>query len=163
MENKQQDNRRKLHELIKDIKFTMLTTVDARGELRSRPMTTLEADPGGDLLFFTRDDAPKVEEAQQEQRVNLSYADPGDNNYVSVSGSARLVRDRAKIRELWKPVHKAFFEGPDDPHLAILSVTPHAAEYWSSSSNWLGQAIDMVKTMITGDQKDMGENEKLRL
>jgi general stress protein 26 len=161
MEDKQQDNRRKLHALIKDIKFAMLTTVDAGGELRSRPMTTLESEPGGDLWFFTRDDAPKVEETQHEQRVNLSYADPADNKYVSVSGAARLVRDRAKIRELWKPVHKAFFEGPDDPHLALLRVTPHAAEYWSSASNWLGQAIDMVKTMITGDERNMGDNQKL--
>lgn len=163
MEDKQQDNRSKLHALIKDIKFAMLTTVDAGGELRSRPMTTLESEPGGDLWFFTRDDAPKVEETQQEQRVNLSYADPADNKYVSVSGSAQLVRDRAKIHELWKPVHKAFFEGPDDPHLALLRVTPHAAEYWSSASNWLGQAIDLVKTMITGDERNMGENKKLRL
>lgn len=163
METKQ-DNRRKLQELIKDIKFAMLTTVDASGELRSRPMTTLESEPdGGDLFFFTRDDAPKVEEAQQERHVNLSYADPGDNNYVSVSGTARLLRDRAKIHELWKPVHKAFFEGPDDPHLAILKVTPTSAEYWSSASNWLGQAIALAKTMITGDEKSMGENKKLNL
>ena len=153
----------KLHELIKDIKFAMLTTVDAGGYLRSRPMTTLQADAGGDLYFFTRDDAPKVEQTEQERHVNVSYSEPSDHRYVSVSGVARLVYDRAKIQELWRPPHKAFFEGPDDPHLALLRVTPQEAEYWISGSNWLGQAIGLVKTMITGDIKDMGENEKLKL
>ena len=163
METTPQDNLAKLHELIKDIKFTMLTTVDPRGSLRSRPMTTLDPGSDGALWFFTRDDAAKVDETQKDHQVNLSYANPGDHQYVSVSGTARLVRDRAKIRELWKPPHKAFFEGPDDPHLALLRVTPHEAEYWTSGSNWLGQAIRMVTTMITGDTKDMGENEKLKL
>jgi general stress protein 26 len=153
----------KLHELIKDIKFAMLTTVDAGGYLRSRPMTTLEADQGGDLYFFTRDDAPKVEQTEQEHHVNVSYSEPSDHRYVSVSGTARLIYDREKIRELWRPPHKAFFEGPDDPHLAVLRVTPQEAEYWDSGSNWLGQAIGFVKTMITGDENDMGENEKLKL
>ncbi len=163
MESTQQDNIGKLHDLIKDIKFAMLTTVDPRGSLRSRPMTTLDPGSDGALWFFTRDDAPKVEEAQQDHEVNLSYADPGDHRYVSVSGSARLVRDRAKIKELWKPAHKAFFEGPDDPHLALLRVTPHDAEYWTSGTNWIGQAFRFVTTMITGDVKNMGENEKLKL
>jgi len=153
----------RLHELIKDLKFAMLTTVDDRGNLRSRPMTTLEAEPGDDLWFFTRDDAPKVEETVKEHHVNLSYADPSDHRYVSVSGVARIVYDRAKIHELWRPPHKAFFEGPDDPHLAILRVTPQEAEYWASGTNWLGQAFRFVTTMITGNQKDMGENEKLKL
>ncbi len=163
MENTHQDNLTKLYGLIKDIKFVMLTTVDAKGQLRSRPMTTLEAEPDGDLWFFTRDDAPKVAEAEQERHVNLAYAEPADHRYVSVSGVARIVRDRAKIHQLWRPPHKAFFEGPDDPHLAILRVTPQEAEYWISGSNWLGQAIGFVKTMITGNTEDMGENEKLKL
>lgn len=164
MQNSQQDNRRKLHELIKGIKFAMLTTVDAKGALRSRPMTTLEADESGDLWFFTAVDAPKVEETQRDEQVNVAYADPGDNRYVSVSGRAQLVRDRAKIHELWKPIHKAFFrDGPDDPRLALLRVQADEAEYWDSPSNFVTQTIRMVQTYLTGDESKMGENEKLKL
>lgn len=163
MEARSPDNLAKLHELIKGIKFAMLTTVDPRGLLRSRPMTTLDADADGTLWFFTRDDSPKVAETEQDRHVNLAYAEPSDHRYVSVSGTARLIYDRAKIKALWRPPHKAFFEGPDDPHLALLQITPQEAEYWTSGSTWIGQAFRFVTTMITGNVKDMGENEKLKL
>lgn len=164
METNHEDNRRKLRDLIKGIKFAMLTTVDAKGALRSRPMTTLEADEGGDLWFFTAADEPKVEDIRREEQVNVAYADPGDNRYVSVSGRARLVRDRAKIKELWRPIYKAFFkEGLEDPRLALLRVTAHEAEYWDSPSNFVTQTIRMVQTLLTGDESHMGDNAKLKL
>jgi len=157
------DNLSKLYALIKDIKFAMLTTVDAQGHLRSRPMGTMEAEQDGHIWFFTALDSAKVEELRREHRVNLSYAAPGDNRYVSVSGNARLVDDREKIRALWNPGAKLFFEGPDDPRLGLLRVTPSEAEYWSSSSTWIGQAIDFVRARITGDTSKLGENEKIKL
>ncbi len=163
MEATHQDNLDKLYKLIKGIKFAMFTTVDARGSLRSRPMTTLEAEPDGNLWFFTAIDAPKVEETRRDEQVNLGYADPSDNRYVSVSGRAQVVRDRAKIKELWRPIHKAFFEGPDDPRLALLRVTPDEAEYWDSPSNFVTQTISMVKAALGGGQQELGENEKLKL
>lgn len=163
MEATHQDNLKKLYALIRGIKFAMLTTVDARGSLRSRPMTTLEAEPDGNLWFFTAIDAPKVAETRRDEQVNLGYSDPSDNRYVSVSGRAEVLRDRAKIRELWRPAHKAFFEGPEDPRLALLRVTPVEAEYWDSPSNIVTQTISMVKNMITGDKPELGENEKLKL
>lgn len=164
MATTQQDHHRELYELIRHIKFAMLTTVDAQGHLRSRPMATLEAEPDGHLWFFTAIDAAKVEETRRGEQVNLGYAEPADNRYVSVSGRAEVLRDRAKIRELWRPAHKAFFpEGPEDPRLALLRVTPVEAEYWSGPSNIVTQAIGMVKTYFTGDPQDMGAHEKLKL
>ena len=163
MEATNQDNLDRLYALIRDIKFAMLTTVDATGSLRSRPMTTLKAEPDGHMWFFTALDAPKVAETRRDEQVNLAYAEPADNCYVSVSGHAQLVLDRAKIHELWRPAHKAFFEGPDDPHLALLRVTPADAEYWSSPSNFVTQTISMVKNILTGEKPELGENEKLKL
>ena len=158
-----QDNLKKLYALIRGIKFAMLTTVDPKGSLRSRPMTTLEAEPDGNLWFFTAIDAPKVAETRRDEQVNLGYSEPSDNRYVSVSGRAEVLRDQAKITQLWRPVHKAFFEGPDDPRLALLCITPDEAEYWDSPSNFVTQTISMVKNMITGDKPDLGDNQKLKL
>ena len=42
-------------------------------------------------------------------------------------------------------------------------MTPSEAEYWSSSSTWIGQAIDFVRARITGDTSKLGENEKIKL
>src|SRR5437762_7056415 len=62
-----------LNEKIKDVRIAMLTTIESDGTLRSRPMVTQDTEFDGDLWFFTQASAPKVEEVQQHQQVNLSY------------------------------------------------------------------------------------------
>ncbi len=43
---------------------------------------------GGRLWFFVSASSPKIEEMQREHgRVCLAYADPGKQDYVSISGS----------------------------------------------------------------------------
>ena len=74
----------------------MMTTIDTDGVLRSRPMSTQESDVTERLWFFTSDQTHKTEEIEKDNRVNLSYAKPGDNVYVSVSGTAEIVHDKAR-------------------------------------------------------------------
>src|SRR6185312_10640390 len=94
----------KLRELIKEIDFCMLTTVDESDNLHSRPMSlNSEVDEAGNLWFFTSASSHKVSELNRMPKCNVSFADPGDSRYVSISGSAELVRDKNKIKELWKP------------------------------------------------------------
>jgi general stress protein 26 len=125
-----EQNVKKLAGLIKGVKVAMLTTRCPDGSLRSRPMLTQEADFDGTLWFFTRAQAPKVGEVERHEQVNVSYAAPEDERYVSVSGTARLVRDPRKIKELWNPAYKAWFpQGLDDPELALLRVEAERAEY----------------------------------
>jgi general stress protein 26 len=133
---KPKDPAKKMRKLIKDARVAMLTTVAADGSLRSRPMATPDADIDGELWFFTRFDSPKSEEIQENQRVNVTYASPKNDRYVSVSGTAALVRDPAKIKELWRGALKEWFpEGKKDPDLALLKVTIDKAEYWSCSES----------------------------
>lgn len=155
----------KIRDLIKDISFAMLTTVDEDGSLRSRPMQTQEAEFDGEVWFFTSASSPKVGEVQGDQRVNVSYADPDDNRYVSLSGTATLVRDPAKLKELWKPVLKAWFpKGLEDPDLALLRVKVEKAEYWDSPSSKMVQLAGFLKALATGQRLDYaGENEKVEL
>src|SRR5215207_3847687 len=155
---------KKLAEMIKDIDFAMLTTVAADGTLHSRPMSTQRVEFDGDLWFFTRASAPKVGEIEGEHQVNVAYAKPEDQRYISVSGRASVVRDRAKIEELWSPVLKAWFpEGPEDPDLALLKVSAERAEYWDSPASAVAHAISFVKALVTGTPANPGENEKIEL
>src|SRR4051812_47163341 len=98
--HRNQDDIRKLWSMIKDIRVAMMTTIDDDGTLRSRPMMGKQPEFDGNLWFFTSADSHKVEEVNQHRRVNLSYADPDNQNYVSVSGTAGLVRDKQKITQL---------------------------------------------------------------
>ncbi len=155
---------KKLAELIKDIQFAMLTTVDEDGSLRSRPMATQEQEFDGDLWFFTAASAAKVDEVQHEHEVNVSYAAPDKQKYVSVSGKGQLVRDQNKVKELWQPALKAWFpDGLDDPDLALLLVRVEKAEYWDSPSSAVVRIAGFTKALVTGQRYEGGENETIEL
>jgi general stress protein 26 len=156
------ENIKKLGDLIKDIRFAMLTTAEEDGTLRSRPMATQQVDSDGYLWFFTYGGAHKVDEIKHDQHVNVSYAEPKDQKYVSVSGTAQLVRDRQKIEELWNPLYKAWFpQGLDEPDLALLKVSVDKAEYWDSPSSRVVRLVGFVKAVVTGKRIEGGENEKI--
>jgi len=155
----------KLREMVKDIDFCMLTTVDEGGGLHSRPMSSNgDIDADGDIWFFTNASSHKVSEIAKLPKVNVSFADPDNQRYISVSGTAQLVRDRAKIDELWRPEFKMWFpEGKDDPEVALLRVTLEKAEYWDSPSSTIGYALSFVSSLVTGKEPDLGENRKVNL
>ena len=146
-----EENVRKLRDMIKGIRVAMFTTVEPDGSLRSRPMYTQDAEFDGQLWFFTWLDTAKVNEIHREQHVNLSYASPSDERYVSVSGRARLVQDRKKAEELWNIGLKAWFpKGLDDPNLGLICVDAEKAEFWDSPSSSLVQLIGFTKAIVTG-------------
>jgi len=148
-----------LWDKIKDVRVAMLTTVEENGSLRSRPMYTQQAEFDGELWFFTADDSGKVEEIAREHQVNLAYADPKDSRYVSVSGIAELVKDRAKIEELWSPMLKAWFKGgQDDPHIALLRVRVTEAEYWDDTSSKMTRLVGMVKSALGSESYKSDEH-----
>jgi general stress protein 26 len=155
----------KLREMIKDIDFCMLTTVDENGDLHSRPMSSNgDIDPDGDLWFFTGASSLKVNEITKLPKVNVSFADPENQRYISVTGTAQLVRDRAKIEELWRPEFKMWFpEGKDDPEVALLRISLEKAEYWDSPSSTVGYALSFVSSLVTGKEAEYGENKKIDL
>ena len=159
------DNLQKLREMVKDIDFCMLTTVDEDGTLHSRPMSVNgDIDPDGDLWFFTNASSHKVTEITKLPKVNVSFADPDNQHYVSISGKAQLIRDRNKIDELWRPEFKIWFpEGKDDPQVALLRVSLEKAEYWDSPSSTIGYVLNFVSSLVTGKEADAGENRKIEL
>jgi general stress protein 26 len=122
----------RLASLVRQMRVAMLTTIEPDGSLRSRPLHTVELDRAGRLWFFTHAHSPKSAEIEaHDHQVNLSYADPRDEDYASISGTARLVRDQEKMRELWMaPLETWFPRGLEDPDLALLEVRIDKAEYW---------------------------------
>jgi general stress protein 26 len=162
---RREDDLQKLREMVKDIDFCMLTTVDEKGDLHSRPMSSNgDIDANGDIWFFTGVSSLKVSEIAKLPKVNISFADPDNQHYVSISGTAELVRDRGKIEELWRPEFKLWFpQGKDDPEVALLRVRLEKAEYWDSPSSTIGFALNFVSSLVTGKEADHGENRKIVL
>ena len=152
----------KLWDMIKGIGFAMMTTEDD-DQLRARPMVAAQEEFDGSLWFFTRASSHKVMEVEQDQRVGVTYADPSKQDYVSLSGRARLVRDRGAIDAHWQESLRTWFpKGKDDPDIAILKVDVQAAEYWDSPNSKMVHAYGYVKSVLTGEPPSPGENEKIR-
>ncbi|MEO7850640.1 MAG: pyridoxamine 5'-phosphate oxidase family protein [Rubrivivax sp.] len=163
---KDQNPHQHLWELIQDMKFAMVTTVAAKGDLRSRPLTT-QNDAGSRgsarLSFFIRNDSEVADDVQGNPRVSVVYADLEQDTYVSVSGHAQVVQDLQRQKELWSTFAQAWFPGgADDPALRMLHVDIDAAEYWDVKQSKPMQLFKMAKAAVTGKPPtDMGEHREI--
>lgn len=158
------DDLEKIAELIADIKFAMLTTVASDGSLRSRPLSTLKMDTQARLWFFTSLSSPKMDEIREDTRVGLTYARPDKQDYVSISGTAEVTRDKEKMKEMWTPWIKPWFPaGLDDPDLVLLKVSIDEAEYWDAPGSAIMRAYGFVKAMTTGKTDALGTNAKVNV
>ena len=157
---------KELSDKIKSIRFAMFTTADEHGHLISRPMTNQEMDAEGNLWFFTSTETDLWENIVSRPEVNIAFAEPEDHLYVSVSGKAERVVDRAKIKSLWNPAVQAWYpHGPDDPHVVLVRVVTRTAEFWDSKGGKIVQMFEMAKAVLTGStpEVDAGEHGKVTL
>ncbi len=159
--------REQLWSLIKDIKFAMFTTRHSNGHLHSRPMTTQNksVDEDASLWFFMSRAGESVSDIESESIVNVTYADPDKDAYVSVSGTAKIVDNQAKKEALWNKMNEAWFPGgTTDPDLALVQVQITHADYWDVKSSKLVQLFKMAKAAVTGHPpRDMGEHGQVRM
>jgi general stress protein 26 len=136
---------------IKDVRFCMFTTTDDENVLSSRPLTSQQIDNEGNMWFFSTDEAPFTHELEHHPAVNISFSDQEHSLYLSVSGQAFLLRDRAKARELWTPAVSAWYRGGlDDPHLVMIRVRIQSAEYWDAGASKMKQMFQIAKAAMTG-------------
>ena len=158
-----------MYGLVEGIEIAMLTTRRMDGHLVSRPMATQARAAGADLWFVTDGETDKLDELQHDPHVNVSYYRDKTREWVSVSGTARTVTDRARIHELYRPDWKAWFPddgpgrdgGPDDPRLTLIAVDAHSVVYMVSNTPRPVVLFEVVKGMITGTQPDVGETHML--
>jgi general stress protein 26 len=153
---------RKLAELIDGIEIAMLTTHAPDGSMLSRPLQTLQFDANGELVFFTSIDSAKVGQLTENADVNLAFADPQRQRYVSVRGRARIDREPATVEALWSLSQTIFFPlGKQDPHLVVLRVQVRDAAYWESAGNFVARALDFARGLLSEDPTDLGKHGTL--
>lgn len=155
--------RQKLREMIKDIRIAMMVTSTKEGHLRSRPMYVQKLDEDGRTAWlFSKADTDKNEEIAQDSEVLLAFADRASNDYASVRGKARIVRDVGLQKELWSEWARTWFpDGAEDPELRLVAVRLEGGEYWDSVGSTLLHAYGYLKALATGREPDAGENAKV--
>lgn len=154
---------KKMAGIIKEIKFAMVTSVNPRGSLQSCPLTTQDVEFDGDLWFIIGRSSELAKNIQLRSEVNASFASP-KGHYVSASGRASLIEDRAKLEELWSEAYKVWFSGGiDDPNIGLLKIEVSEGEYWDSPSSTVVKMAAFAKAYITGDSRALGEHHKVHL
>ena len=158
-----------LYELIDGIEIAMFTTRRPDGHLVSRPMATQTQAEGSDLWFVTDIESHKLDELEFDPHVNLAYYRDRTREWVSVSGTATVSRDRRAIHELYQPDWKAWFGdeggerngGPDDPRLALILVDVESVTYLKVDKPHPLVLFEVVKGMVTGSRPDIGEEQQV--
>jgi general stress protein 26 len=148
-------------ELMKKIGFAMLVTRDG-DKLRARPMSAYLERESNAIYFLTDARRHKDAEIARDAHVNLSFADAGDQKYVSVSGTAEVSNDRARIKQLFSTPAKAWWDSADDPNIRILKITPDDAEFWDTPGNVISY-VKMAAAVVTGTRPDLGDNRKVAM
>jgi len=159
-----------LWELVEGIEVAMLTTRRADGHMVSRPMATQRRSAGADFWFVTMEGLPKVREMSEEPKVNLSYYRDRTKEWVSVSGVAKISRDRDKIRRLWSPDWKLWFPdeggakdgGPEDPRILLIGVDARSAQYMTLEKPQPLVLFELVKSKLMGKTPEMGTVKRIR-
>jgi general stress protein 26 len=148
--------------LMKKIGFAMLVTKDG-AKLRARPMTAYPERNENAIYFLTDARRHKDEEIAGNPDINLSFADAGDQKYVSVTGTAVVSNDRAKIKQLFSTPAKAWWNSADDPNIRVLKVTPDDAEFWDSPGKVISY-VKMAAALASGTHPDVSkENRKVAM
>jgi general stress protein 26 len=154
----------RLYELIEDIEVGMLTTRRRDGSLVSRPMATQRRADGAHFWFVAASDSPKVREIAVDPNVNLAYYKDRTREWVSISGVARLSRDRSKIRELYEPSWKIWFGnrggredgGPEDPRIVLIAVDARSAHFMTVEKPAPVLLFEAIRSKVTGARVEMG-------
>ncbi len=129
---------------------TLMLGLDGVEDGHSRPMTAqFEGDAGGPIWFFTANDNAVVKKLGNGHRAIAAFASKDHELFASIKGNLSVDTDRAVVERLWNPFVAAWYEGKDDPKLALLRLDAEHAEIWLNASSLLAG----VKMLLGVDPK----------
>ena len=145
--------------LLESIPFALLVTRDG-DYIDARPMAATARREEARIHILANKGEDSDEQVQNDSEVVLSFQK--GTSYVVVHGHAHASDDRGKIAELFNAFDKAWWDGPDDPRIRLLTVTPIDCEYWESPGKLVAYA-DMLLSAVTGKKPNAGEHGRVRI
>ena len=142
-----QDAIERIRDMVDKAETCFFCTAVSRGSSgATRPMAVQKVDGDGTLWFLSAADSHKNRELEEDPAVRLFFQVSEHAGFMTLTGRARITRDRRKIRELWSPILKTWFtEGEDDPRITVIAVSPTGGYYWDNKH---GKAIAGIKMLV---------------
>ncbi|MBI2389255.1 MAG: pyridoxamine 5'-phosphate oxidase family protein [Deltaproteobacteria bacterium] len=156
-------SRDELREMLRHFRTAMLVTHDTTGMPRARPLVIVKVEDDARVWFATTDHSPKIREITGDAAVAVVCHRSSDEAWISVSGHARLVRDRQRAHAMWSPGLQAWFSGPDDPALLLIEVVPTHAEYYGADRPMIARAFQLAKGILTREPPKTGPIKHVEL
>ena len=132
---------------LKDSPFIMLGIEGAR-DGATQPMTAQFEDQdreAGVLWIFTAKDHDFTRAMGQSNRAIGSYSAKGHELFASLRGTLSIENKPETIDRLWNPIVAEWYEGKDDPKLALVSFHIEDAKIWQSNvSGFLKPALNKL-------------------
>ena len=151
-----------IKKLAEEIEICMLCTY-VGNKLHARPMSTQEVDAEGNVWFLSDKTSAKHREIEINNQVDLLYSGSYDK-FLSLTGTATILYDREKIKELYEPIVKVWMPGgEDDPNLSIIKVRVNDGYYWDVKHNKMVEVAKMAVSFVTGKVMDDGIEGKLEV
>jgi general stress protein 26 len=120
----------------------------------ARPMTAqFESDENrGPLWFFTSQDSTLVEAGGGA--ATAVFVSKGHDLFARIEG--KLVEDSRPemIEKLWNPFVAAWYEGKDDPDIALMRMDLDSAEIWENASSLMAGVKSLLGIKPQEDYKD---------
>jgi len=115
--------------IIGHARYATLVTLDASGHPQARVVDPFVPEDDVTIWVATNARSRKVGEIAANDRVTLLYFDADSQSYVTVIGTARLVRDAKEKAARWKDEWSAFYKDKNrgDDYL-LIRVTPKRLE-----------------------------------
>jgi general stress protein 26 len=145
---------------LEDSPFVMLGLAEARGSAL-QPMTARFEDEDrerGHIWFFTAKDHDLTRAMGQDNRAIASYAGKGHDVFASLRGRLFVDNDRQQIDRLWNAIVAEWYEGKDDPKLALLRFEIDDAKIWQSD---IGGFLKPAFNKLFGRKPETGMKEKV--
>jgi general stress protein 26 len=157
--NRKLTEQERLIELLQGFDNAMLVTCAPTGPVHARPMALAQVETDGTTWFLTAENTAKIQEIRDHSQVAVAFQ--SDATFASVSGIASVVRDRAKVHQLWSEAYRAWFpDGPDQADLVAVRVSPEIGEFWDSrGAHGLRYLWESAKAVASGDKVDEGALE----
>ncbi len=145
---------------LKSSPFVMLGVEGAR-DGATQPMTVQFEDEdreAGVLWVFTAKDHDFTRAMGQSNRAIAAYSAKGHDVFASLRGTLEIVNDPATIDRLWNPFVAEWYEGKDDPKLALIRFDVDDAKIWKSDiEGFLKPAFNK----LFGRKPESGMGEKV--
>jgi len=146
-------------DMIADTPMVLLVTKEGE-RLDARPMSAIVREQEGHIYILANKGEDTDRQVQADPEVIVSFQKGA--SYAVVHGRAEASGDRAKIADIWNAFDKAWWDGPEDPRIRLITITPGKAEYWESPGKLVAYA-DMLISAATGKRPNTGEHGSVRL